>query len=89
VNLCFVNCVFINRFPLASPSEARECPEKESKALPTKDAAQEEGHETVKKGAQRKGKRRSELGCEADHSLPTSVEVKKNGSIHPLPHAPL
>jgi hypothetical protein len=25
-------------------------------------------------------------GCEADHSPPTSAEVKKYGSIHPLPH---
>jgi hypothetical protein len=30
VNLCFLNGVFNNRFPLASPSETRECPEKES-----------------------------------------------------------
>jgi hypothetical protein len=26
------------------------------------------------------------LGGEADHSPPTSAEVKKCGSIHPLPH---
>jgi hypothetical protein len=38
--------VFINRFPLTSPSEARECPEKESKALPTKDLIEEEGDST-------------------------------------------
>jgi hypothetical protein len=28
------------------------------------------------------------LGREADHSPPTSVEVKKSGSIHPLRHTP-
>jgi hypothetical protein len=27
-------------------------------------------------------------GREVDHSPPTSAEVKKNGSIHPLPHTP-
>jgi hypothetical protein len=25
-------------------------------------------------------------GCEADHSPPTSAEVKKSESVHPLPH---
>jgi hypothetical protein len=25
---------------------------------------------------------------EVDHSPPTSAEVKKSGSIHPLPHTP-
>jgi hypothetical protein len=27
-----------------------------------------------------------QLGCEVDHSLPTSAEVKNNGPIHLLPH---
>jgi hypothetical protein len=26
------------------------------------------------------------LGREADHSLPTSAEVKKDGAVPPLPH---
>jgi hypothetical protein len=27
-------------------------------------------------------------GCEADHSPPSSVEVKNGGAIPPLPHMP-
>jgi hypothetical protein len=46
VNLCFLNGVFINRFPLASPSETRECPEKESISSTDKRTTheQEEAH---------------------------------------------
>jgi hypothetical protein len=25
-------------------------------------------------------------GCESDHSLPSSAEVKNGGAIHPFPH---
>jgi hypothetical protein len=41
--------VFINRFPLASPSEARECPEKESTSSTDK-GPEEEGDQEIRDG---------------------------------------